>query len=114
MRLGIAPAEMRRLITLLLRDGTLVRLGDDSLCMHRRAIEALADQIRCLRGQTFDIATFKQSAGVSRKYAIPLLEYLQRHNWNNSRASRELGLSRVGLANKIRRYALARPGNPEL
>jgi selenocysteine-specific elongation factor len=25
-----------------------------------------------------DIATFKQLAGVSRKYAIPLLEYLDR------------------------------------
>jgi len=33
---------------------------------------------------------------------------LERHNWNNSRASRELGLSRVGLANKIKRYGLSR------
>jgi selenocysteine-specific elongation factor len=78
MRLGIAPAEMRRLITLLLRDGRLVRLSDDSLCMHRRALETLTDKIRGLRGQTLDIATFKQLAGVSRKYAIPLLEYLDR------------------------------------
>jgi selenocysteine-specific elongation factor len=92
MRLGIAPAEMRRLITLLLRDGTLVRLGDDSLCMHRRAIEALADQIRCLRGQTFDIATFKQSAGVSRKYAIPLLEYLDRERITVKQGSQRLVL----------------------
>lgn len=78
MRLGIAPAEMRRLMTLLLRDGTLVRLSDDSLCIHRRALEALTEKMRSLRGQTLDIATFKQLAGVSRKYAIPLLEYLDR------------------------------------
>jgi selenocysteine-specific elongation factor len=78
MRLGIAPAEMRRLITLLLRDGTLVRLSDDSLCIHRRALEALTEKMRSLRGQIVDIATFKQLAGVSRKYAIPLLEYLDR------------------------------------
>ncbi len=31
---------------------------------------------------------------------------LQRHRWNQSKAADELGLSRVGLANKIRRYGL--------
>jgi two-component system response regulator HupR/HoxA len=31
---------------------------------------------------------------------------LARHRWNQSRAADELGLSRVGLANKIRRYGL--------
>jgi len=30
------------------------------------------------------------------------------HRWNHSRAARELGLSRVGLANKIKRYQLDR------
>ena len=31
---------------------------------------------------------------------------LVRHRWNQSKAAEELGLSRVGLANKIRRYGL--------
>lgn len=31
---------------------------------------------------------------------------LRRHRWNQSEAARELGLSRVGLANKIRRYSI--------
>ena len=31
---------------------------------------------------------------------------LARHHWNQSRAAEDLGLSRVGLANKIRRYGL--------
>ena len=31
---------------------------------------------------------------------------LNRHRWNQSRAAEDLGLSRVGLANKIRRYGL--------
>jgi two-component system, NtrC family, response regulator HupR/HoxA len=35
-------------------------------------------------------------------------EALARHRWNQSRAADELGLSRVGLANKIRRYSLDR------
>ena len=32
---------------------------------------------------------------------------LGHHRWNQSKAARKLGLSRVGLANKIRRYALS-------
>jgi two-component system response regulator HupR/HoxA len=32
---------------------------------------------------------------------------LERCHWNQSKAAGELGLSRVGLANKIRRYGLA-------
>jgi two-component system response regulator HupR/HoxA len=35
-----------------------------------------------------------------------LREALQRHKWNRSRVAEALGLSRVGLANKIRRYRL--------
>jgi selenocysteine-specific elongation factor len=92
VRMGIAPAEMRRLITLLLRGGTLVRLSDDSLCMHRRVLDALADRIRSLRGQTLDIAAFKQLAGVSRKYAIPLLEYLDRERITVKQGSQRLVL----------------------
>src|SRR5215469_1525116 len=37
-------------------------------------------------------------------------EALARHRWNQSRAAAELGLSRVGLANKIKRYGLDHPG----
>jgi two-component system response regulator HupR/HoxA len=33
---------------------------------------------------------------------------LLRHKWNHTRAARELGISRVGLANKIKRYSLDR------
>jgi two-component system response regulator HupR/HoxA len=35
---------------------------------------------------------------------------LHRHRWNQSKAADELGLSRVGLANKIRRYGLNQEG----
>jgi len=35
---------------------------------------------------------------------------LKRHRWNQSEAARELGLSRVGLANKIKRYQIESAG----
>jgi two-component system response regulator HupR/HoxA len=38
---------------------------------------------------------------------------LDRCHWNHSRAARELGLSRVGLTNKIRRYEIRRAGAEE-
>ncbi len=54
---------------------------------------------------------------VSPAFQVSLLEWLEthlvseallRHRWNHSRAARELGISRVGLANKIKRYNLNR------
>jgi two-component system response regulator HupR/HoxA len=53
-----------------------------------------------------------QTTGKSLKEMIEALEaqvvsrVLEKYRWNQSMAARELGLSRVGLANKIRRYAL--------
>ena len=91
-RLGIAAGEMRRLMTELLREKALVRLGSDTLCVDRRALEDLAGKVRALRGQPLDVAAFKQLAGVSRKYAIPLLEYLDRERVTVKQGDRRLVL----------------------
>jgi selenocysteine-specific elongation factor len=76
--LGLKEADMRRLMTLLLRDRILVKMGVDELYIHHRALEELCNKIREFRGQTIDVARFKQITGLSRKYVIPLLEYLDR------------------------------------
>ena len=49
-------------------------------------------------------ASLKEKVESLEKYVVR--EALIRHRWNQSRAANELGLSRVGLANKIRRYGL--------
>lgn len=49
-------------------------------------------------------ATLKDKVESLEKHI--LYEALVRHRWNQSRAANELGLSRVGLANKIKRYSL--------
>jgi len=69
---------MRRLMTLLLRDKILVKIGADGLFIHQKALETLCGRIRELRGTSLDVTRFKQVTGLSRKYAIPLLEYLDR------------------------------------
>jgi selenocysteine-specific elongation factor len=78
VRLGLTGSEMRKLMTLLLREKILVKMGAEELYIHHRALEKLRDEVRKMRGQAFDVARFKQLYGLSRKYAIPLLEYLDR------------------------------------
>jgi selenocysteine-specific elongation factor len=77
-RFRIKETEMRRLITTLQRDKTIVRMGSDDLFVHSAALGRLAAQLTPLRGSLIDVARFKQLTGLSRKYAIPLLEYLDR------------------------------------
>lgn len=59
-------------------------------------------------------AALKQPGGLKEKVetleTYLVAQSLLRHKWNHSRAARELGLSRVGLANKIRRYKLDERG----
>jgi two-component system response regulator HupR/HoxA len=56
-------------------------------------------------------ATLKET--VEHLEAQLVRDTLQRHNWNHSRASRELGLSRVGLADKVKRYRIERDSAAE-
>jgi selenocysteine-specific elongation factor len=91
-KLAIKEPEMRRLVTLLLRQKVLVRLGSDALCVHQTALESLRVQMRELRAQTIDVARFKQLTGLSRKYAIPLLEHL-----DQERITRKQGDHRLVL-----------------
>jgi selenocysteine-specific elongation factor len=77
-KLNLSDDRMRRLMTLLLRDKILIKVGLGGLYIHQEALKALRGQIHRLRGQTLDVASFKQMTGLSRKYAIPLLEYLDR------------------------------------
>lgn len=90
--LKLSDGEMRRLMTLLLREKTLIRMGTEELYIHRTALEGLRAQIRELHGQALDVARFKKITGLSRKYAIPLLEHLDRE-----RITRKNGGRRVVL-----------------
>lgn len=79
-RLGITEADMRRLMILLLRERKLIKLNGDDLYMHAAALAELETRIREFRGQSLDVARFKQITGLSRKYAIPLLEHLDQQH----------------------------------
>ena len=76
---GVEPARARTLLAGLLREKRLARISDD-LVFHRAAIDQLRALLAPRKSQRFNVAAFKEWTGVSRKYAIPLLEYLDREH----------------------------------
>ncbi len=91
---GIGPPVMDRIIKLLVRQKVLARL--DTVFFHQESLDALKRDVASLKasapdgGARIDVAMFKDRYGVSRKYAIPLLEYLDRE-----RLTRRVGDVRV-------------------
>jgi selenocysteine-specific elongation factor len=74
---GVEPVPARSLLQMLIRQGKLVKIGDDMI-FHRAALDGLRARLAPHRGQRLTVSRFKDLAAVSRKYAIPLLEYLDR------------------------------------
>jgi selenocysteine-specific elongation factor len=88
---GMAAARARAVFQMLLRTKKLVRVNED-LVLHASAIESLRTMLAARKGLRFTVTEFKNWTGVSRKYAIPLLEYLDRE-----RVTRREGDQRVAL-----------------
>ncbi len=76
---GVEPARARSILQILLREGKLTRVSDE-LVLDAAALVKLRGQLASRRGERFSVPTFKDWTGVSRKYAIPLLEYLDREH----------------------------------
>jgi selenocysteine-specific elongation factor len=90
---GVPTAVADRVSKLLLRQKTLVKV--DTLLFHNDALDRLKRDVAALKAQPgarVDVAGFKERFGVSRKYAIPLLEWLDRE-----RVTKRVGDARVIL-----------------
>jgi selenocysteine-specific elongation factor len=79
--LKVDKARAQKIVTLLLRDKALIKISDE-LVFHRGALEQLRALVASQKAKSpkMDVAKFKELTGVSRKYAIPLLEYLDREH----------------------------------
>jgi selenocysteine-specific elongation factor len=88
--LRVDRARAQKIVTLLLRDKVLIKISEE-LVFHRTALEQLGRQIASykLKSSKIDVASFKELIGVTRKFAIPLLEYLDRE-----RVTRRVGDAR--------------------
>jgi len=74
--------QARKIMQLLIDDRKLVRIQGE-MFMHATVLDDLKTRLRKYASQheperLIDVAAFKDLAGVSRKYAIPLLEYFDR------------------------------------
>lgn len=78
--LPVEMAQAQKLLQLLLRERVLLKISND-VVLHHEAVDRLRGllaQYKRTRGERLAVTEFKELAGVSRKYAIPLLEYLDR------------------------------------
>ena len=88
--LKVDKVRAQKIVTLLLRDKLLIKVSDE-LVFHRSALEDLRRQMAVYKAKSskIDVAMFKELTGVTRKYAIPLLEFLDRE-----RVTRRVGDAR--------------------
>ena len=76
-RSGVEAGRARSLLQILLREKCLIRISED-LVFHHSAVESLRHLLAARKSTRFNVGIFKDWTGISRKYAIPLLEYLDR------------------------------------
>ena len=94
--LKVDKARAQKIVTLLLREKVLVKVSEE-LVFHQSALEELRARLAAVKSKTtgvakIDVGKFKEMTEVSRKYAIPLLEYLDRE-----RVTKRVGDERVIL-----------------
>jgi selenocysteine-specific elongation factor len=85
------PKVIEGVIGYLVKQGVLVRLAE-GVYLHRDTIGAARAKLEEKKGATIDVAQFKDLFGISRKVAIPLLEF-----FDNEGATKRIGDARLVL-----------------
>jgi selenocysteine-specific elongation factor len=93
-KLPVEAKRAEKILQILLREKILIRVTVD-LVFHRDALSDLRQSLAVFKknkGERISVPAFKDLTGITRKYAIPLLEYLDRE-----RVTRRAGDERVIL-----------------
>jgi selenocysteine-specific elongation factor len=96
-RTGAGPTSThgRKVVQLLIDSGALVKVYGE-MYFHRISLEELIKKLGEYAAthaeRSIDVAAFKDLAGISRKYAIPLLEYLDRRRVTRREGDRRIVL----------------------
>jgi selenocysteine-specific elongation factor len=93
-KLPVERARAQKIFQILLREKALIKVAED-LAFHRTALARLRELVAAYKkqnGASLPVPAFKELTGVTRKYAIPLLEYLDREH-----VTRRVGDQRVIL-----------------
>jgi selenocysteine-specific elongation factor len=92
--LSVEGKRAEKLLHILLREKSLIRVSPE-LIFHQVALTQLKERLsayKTSKGERISVPAFKDLTGITRKYAIPLLEYLDRE-----RVTRRIGDERVIL-----------------
>lgn len=92
--LRLSPKTAEGLVSLLVRQGKLTRVGGKWI-LHRQALDKLVQSLYSWGRETFTVGEFKERFGLSRKLAIPILEWL-----DSQRITRREGDARKILAKR--------------
>lgn len=93
-KLPVEAARAQKILEILMREHVLVRVATD-LVFHKTALERVRSMLleyKKKQGERMSVPAFKELTGITRKYAIPLLEYLDRE-----RVTRRQGDERIIL-----------------
>jgi len=85
------PKVIEGVVSFLVKNGTLVRLAE-GVYVHKEVLASAREKMATRKGETIDVAQFKDFFGLSRKVAIPLLEYFDREG-----VTKRIGDSRTVL-----------------
>jgi selenocysteine-specific elongation factor len=88
---GVDAKKARALLESLVKNNRLVKLPDD-LVFHTDVVAHIRNSLAQHKGRRFSVAEFKGWINISRKYAIPMLEYL-----DQQRVTRREGEVRIVL-----------------
>jgi selenocysteine-specific elongation factor len=83
----------RKIVQLMLKENALVKVSEEMI-IDKAALDQLIADVRALKSKNpkLGVGEFKSLTGVTRKHAIPLLEYLDRQ-----RVTRRVGDERMIL-----------------
>lgn len=91
--LDSSAQHARKILQLLIDSGALVKVHGE-MFFHRAALDDLKHKLHTHAGKTpdraIDVGAFKDLAGISRKYAIPLLEYFDRQRVTRREGERRI------------------------
>ncbi len=89
-KLGLERKKARKILQLMIQDRTLAKVNEE-LVVDRGVIDGVIEKLhsRKVSDSSLAVGDFKDIVGVSRKYAIPLLEFLDRE-----RVTRRVGDTR--------------------
>ena len=91
--LKLDKVTARKIVQLMLKEHALVKISEE-MVIDRGVLDKLIADVRALKSKApkLGVTEFKDLTGISRKYAIPLLEYLDRQ-----RVTRRIGDERTIL-----------------